>query len=180
MTVLIERIEGPQGLERVELPNDQISRRMVAEVHAVIPGVSIRKRPSLLWCLGADEFCEFGIGAETYVAYEMYGDSDRYTFSPRPGSDARPLHGIASAFERFRPFPLDVPLVVLDAGVRGVVLLVCLATIPGLYGPPAFAFREMAPLLLSGPLVVAAVAVGRRLWVRAQARTVASGPLTMK
>ena len=180
--MLIERVEGPGGLRSIEVPNDQISRRMVVEVLAVIPGVTLVRRPSLLWSLGGDQFCEFRIGAERYVVSEMFGDSDRYDISPLPGSDGRHLPDLAAAFERFKRLPFDVPLVMVDAGVRGFVLLALLVTLPDLVssGSAAYALQGLGPLFLWGPLLVVGVAACRRLWARMHARRIAGGPLTMQ
>ena len=66
----------------------ETDRRGVCRVVLSIPGAKLIRKPKWFSWFREEEFCEFEVDGEKFVAWEPYGDNSRYWIGPDP---ARPL-----------------------------------------------------------------------------------------
>ena len=86
-----------------EVENIFLSRRGVVRVVRAIPGVVVARTPRLFSWLREEEFCEFVIDGQTFVAWESFGDNSRYWIGPKPPHWCEQLTRVREAFSRWRP-----------------------------------------------------------------------------
>lgn len=62
----------------------ETGRRGVRRIVESIPSAKLIRRPKLFSWFREDEFCEFEVDGEKFVAWEPYGDNSRYWIGPDP------------------------------------------------------------------------------------------------
>lgn len=90
-----------------EVENTLLGRGGVCRVVSSIPGARLIRTPKLFSWFREDEFCEFEIGGNRFVAEEPFGDNSRYWIGPNPPSWCEEVEVVIDAFSRQRlPFGL--------------------------------------------------------------------------
>ena len=67
-----------------EVSVSETDRRGICRVVESIPGAKLTRKPKLFSWFREEEFCEFEVDGEKYVAWEPYGDNSRYWIGPDP------------------------------------------------------------------------------------------------
>jgi hypothetical protein len=100
-------IHDAQGrVAAFEIDGFFIGRRGVARIIDTIPGASIIRRPAGFLRFGdRDEFCEFTMHLQKFIAWEPWGDSSRYWIGPSPPGWCEELSLIREAFAAYRLWP---------------------------------------------------------------------------
>ncbi len=62
----------------------ETDRRGICRVVQSIPGANLIRKPKLFSWFREEEFCEFEVDGEKFVAWEPYGDNSRYWIGPDP------------------------------------------------------------------------------------------------
>src|SRR2546427_2304472 len=83
-----------------EVDNFWLGRRGVAAVVRTIPGARL-SGPIPTGYL--DEFCEFELGGERFVAWEPFGDNSRYWIGPKPPVFSERTAAVRDAFVAYVP-----------------------------------------------------------------------------
>lgn len=65
-----------------EVPNLLLGRRGLARVVKSIPGARLIRAPVLLSWFREEEFCEWELDGVRFVAWEPFGDNNRYWVGP--------------------------------------------------------------------------------------------------
>ena len=79
-----------------------LSRRRLSSIVRKIPQVRIIRTPDLL--PGEDEFCEFEIDGQGFVAWEPWGDSSRFWIGPKSKGWCPQVETVRSFFASQRRF----------------------------------------------------------------------------
>ncbi len=74
-------------------------RRRACNVAKTIPGAIVVRRPRFFEWSSPDEFCEFRLGARTFVIMEPFGDNSRFWVGPTPPEPCQELQIVRSVFE---------------------------------------------------------------------------------
>lgn len=64
-----------------------------------IPEVRILRRPKLFSYMREEEFCEFEVDSEAFVAWEPFGDNSRYWIGPKDGKWNVQVDKVRAAFQ---------------------------------------------------------------------------------
>jgi len=86
-----------------EVSNLFLSRRKLCKVIRSIPEAKILKAPSLC-SRHEEEFCEFEIQGQKFVAWEPFGDNSRYWIGPNPSNWCEQVETVKMAFKNRRLF----------------------------------------------------------------------------
>jgi hypothetical protein len=90
-----------------EVSNMFFSRRRLCKLVGSIPGVLILKVPGpRSYFKGEEEFCEFEICGQKFVAWEPFGDNSRYWIGLKPPHWCEQVEIIRSAFMGHKLFKL--------------------------------------------------------------------------
>jgi hypothetical protein len=82
-----------------EVNNVFLSRRRLCKLVRAIPEVVIHKAPGFRsYFKGDEEFCEFEIRGQKFVAWEPFGDNSRYWIGPKPPLWCEQVEIVRSAF----------------------------------------------------------------------------------
>ena len=88
-----------------EISNTFMSRKRLCRFVQSIPEVKIIKAPRFRSLFkGEDEFCEFEIQGQTFVAWEPFGDNSHYWIGPKSAKRCEQVEIIRSAFMRRKLF----------------------------------------------------------------------------
>lgn len=77
----------------------ETGRRGVCRVVQSIPGAKLIRKPKWFSWFREEEFCEFEIDGEKYVAWEPYGDNSRYWIGPDPARHLPQTQQVRDAFD---------------------------------------------------------------------------------
>lgn len=77
-----------------------LDRRRVCRILRSIPGVKMLRSPGSLSRSREDEFCEFEISGQRFVAWEPFGDSSRYWIGPEPPQWGEQISVVLDAFRK--------------------------------------------------------------------------------
>lgn len=81
-----------------EVENLFLSRNRTGRIIRRIPNVNVTKGPQLFSFSEADEFCEFEIQGEKFVACEPFGDNSRYWIGTQSGKWCEQIEIVRNAF----------------------------------------------------------------------------------
>jgi hypothetical protein len=89
-----------------EINNKFFGRMKLCKLVRSIPETQILKAPTYrsFHLKGEDEFCEFEISGQKFVAWEPYGDNSRYWIGPKPPLWCEQVEVIRSAFVNHKLF----------------------------------------------------------------------------
>jgi hypothetical protein len=89
-----------------EIYNTFFSRKRLYNLVRSIPGVQIVKAPSFRFFRfkGEDEFCEFEIRRQKFMAWEPFGDNSRYWIGSKPRHWCEEVEIVRSAFVNHKLF----------------------------------------------------------------------------
>jgi hypothetical protein len=89
-----------------EVRNSIWGRRAVCNVIRAIPGATVVREPRP-WRLSTDdEFCEFELDGVRFVAYEPFGNNNRFWIGPSPPRWVAGIDRVQDAFNRAEPWRL--------------------------------------------------------------------------
>ena len=89
-----------------EVSNLLLSRDGVVKVASSIPGAVVTRRRAGSWFTDKDEFCEFIVNGQPFVAWEPFGDNSRYWIGPTPPAWCEQVSVVREAFAKHKPFRL--------------------------------------------------------------------------
>jgi hypothetical protein len=90
-----------------EISNTFFGRKRLCRLVRSIPEARIIKAPGLRsFFKGEDEFCEFEIRGQKFVAWEPYGDNSRYWIGSEPPHWCEQLETVRSVFMHHKLFGL--------------------------------------------------------------------------
>jgi hypothetical protein len=78
-------------------------RSRVAKFVSSISGAKVTREPMVLSSFREDEFCEFTVNGQLFVAWEPYGDNSRYWIGPRPPKWCEEVLLVRHAFAGHKP-----------------------------------------------------------------------------
>ena len=80
----VYELRDPEGrIFAFEGDNTLLGRRGLVRVVRSIPGAVVTRTPKLLSWFREEEFCEFSVDGQPFVAREPYGDNSRYWVGPK-------------------------------------------------------------------------------------------------
>jgi hypothetical protein len=82
-----------------EIANSFRGRRDVVDVISAIPGARVIRSPKFLSLFREEEFCEFELEGDRFVAWEPFGDNSRYWIGAEPPRWLPQLEHIRAAFQ---------------------------------------------------------------------------------
>ena len=82
----------------------RIGRHGVAKVAESIPGVQIVRKQARFAIQGRDDFCEFILDGQTFLAIEPFGDNTEFWIvAEPPAAECEQLDQVQAAFRAHRP-----------------------------------------------------------------------------
>jgi hypothetical protein len=106
---LYELLDSAGRVFAFEIENAFISRESVVRVAISIPGTVITHRPRLLSWFREEQFCEFLLQGQLFVAWEPFGNNSRYWIGPEPPEWCPQVDTVRNAFLQFQPLLLRNP-----------------------------------------------------------------------
>ena len=147
-------------LRAFEIDNLLIGRRSVVSVMRSLPGARVVREPLFLSGWREDTFAEVDIDGVTFIAFEPFGDSNRYWIGPPDGfSEKTDL--VREAFERCLPNSWRR---VANAAVTALVAAALLAAASRIAGGEALT-RAAESIGAAGGVGFVGVMLGARAWI---------------
>ena len=88
-----------------EVGNTFLSRRRLYKIAKSIPETKIIKAPKIRhFFRSVDEFCEFEVQGQKFVAWEPWGDNDHYWIGPQPPLWCKQVEIVRSRFVNYKVF----------------------------------------------------------------------------
>lgn len=96
---VFDLIDKEGRLYAFEVWNFGFGRGKVVRVIKTIPGVKITRNPLRFFSwFREEEFCEFSLGTQHFVAWEPFGDNSRYWIGPKSPAPCIELTTVRDAF----------------------------------------------------------------------------------
>ena len=93
-----ELLDENGRLSAFEISNTETDRRGVCRIVQSIAGAKLIRKPKWFSWFREEEFCEFEVDGEKYVAWEPYGDNSRYWVGPDPARHLPQTQKVRDAF----------------------------------------------------------------------------------